>query len=210
MATSPTSVVPAARTAAPLPSDDSLEEAVRAAGHGLLAYMEQHPAPGILSAKGAYARLMEWSMRDPSFKAQLFRFVDVLPALDSAAEVIRHLREYLGESASELHPVLKAGLGAARLAPTLAAGPVRAQVTAMARQFVAGETVEDLLRRFRENASAGMATTIDLLGEAVLTEAEGDEFLRRNLEVLDTVSKAIAGSLPAGATSARAGAPSRA
>jgi RHH-type proline utilization regulon transcriptional repressor/proline dehydrogenase/delta 1-pyrroline-5-carboxylate dehydrogenase len=195
MATRPDTAAPA-RSSAPLPSDGPLEESIRAAGLDLLSDMEQHPTPGILSAKGAYARLMEWSLRDPAFKAQLFRFVDVLPALDSAGEVIRHLREYLGESASELHPVLKAGLGAARLAPALAAGPVRSQVTAMARQFVAGETVDDLMRRFRENAAAGMATTIDLLGEAVLTEAEGDVFLRRNLEVLDSVAKAIAGEPP--------------
>ena len=47
--------------------------------------MEAHPVPGILSKKGAYARIMEWSMKDPAFKAQLFRFVDVLPALSSSS-----------------------------------------------------------------------------------------------------------------------------
>jgi len=156
--------------------------------------MEEHPSPGILSSRGIHARLMEWSLRDPVFKAQLFRFVDVLPALDSASEVVRHLREYLGEGAAELHPALRAGLGAATVAPGLVAGPVRNRVAAMARQFVAGETVEDLLRRFAENAEAGMATTIDLLGEAVLSEAEADAFLARNMEVLE----AFAPILPRG------------
>lgn len=170
--------------------DAALEEAVQAAGRDLLAEMERHPAPGILSAKGAQSRLVEWALRDPAFKAQLFRFVDVLPALDAPGEVIRHLREYLGDGASGLHPVIEAGLGAARLAPALAAGAVRSQVTAMARQFVAGETVDDLVRRFRENAAAGLATTVDLLGEAVLTEGEADVFVRRNLEVLDALGRA--------------------
>jgi len=190
MATHPTSADPAAVRATAPPADDALEAAVHAAGLELLAEMERHPAPGILSGKGAHARLVEWALRDPAFKTQLFRFVDVLPALDSPAEVLRHLREYLGDGAVGLHPVLEAGLGAARLAPALAAGAVRSQVTAMAREFVAGETVEDLVRRFHENAAAGLATTVDLLGEAVLTEGEADLFLRRNLEVLDALSRA--------------------
>jgi RHH-type proline utilization regulon transcriptional repressor/proline dehydrogenase/delta 1-pyrroline-5-carboxylate dehydrogenase len=173
--------------------DAGLEPTVRSIGLALLSAMAARPAPGILSSRGAYSRLMEWSLRDPEFKAQLFRFVDVLPALDSASEVVRHLREYLGERAAELHPVLKAGLGAASLAPALAAGPVRAQVAAMARQFVAGETVEELLRRLRENAAAGLATTVDLLGEAVLTDGEADAFLARNLEVLEVCGAACAG-----------------
>src|SRR6201987_1155632 len=36
-----------------------------------------------------YSRLMDWCMRDESFKTQMFRFVDVLPTLTSADDVIR-------------------------------------------------------------------------------------------------------------------------
>ena len=161
-----------------------LEQEIRQTGEALFALMDQHPEPGIFSTKGAYARLMEWSMKDPDFKARLFRFVDVLPCLDSSADVVRHLQEYLGDQAAALNPALRAGLGAAGFAPGLVAGPIRSQVQAMASQFVAGEGPEDLLKRFRANAKAGMATTIDLLGETVLSEAEADHFLQRNLEVL--------------------------
>ena len=100
-----------------LSPDPSVEAAVRATGEGLLRLMDAHPAPGILSKKGAYARIMEWSMKDPAFKAQLFRFVDVLPALHSSSEIVRHLREYLGDKAVELNPALKAGLAASSFAP---------------------------------------------------------------------------------------------
>ena len=121
-----------------LPVDPGLETALRAKGEKLFALMAAHPAPGIFSKKGAYARLMEWSMQDPAFKTQLFRFVDVLPALDSSADIVRHLQEYLGDKAVALHPALKTGLAAASLAPALVAGPVKARVLDMARQFVAG------------------------------------------------------------------------
>jgi len=175
-----------------LPVDPAIETAVRALGEKLFALMDAHPAPGIFSKKGAYARLMEWSMKDPAFKTQLFRFVDVLPSLSSSAEIIRHLQEYLGDKAVELHPALKAGLAAASLAPALVANPVKAQVVDMARQFVAGEGPDDLVKQLRKNARAGLATTIDLLGETVVSAAEADEFLQRNLAVLNTVAAALA------------------
>lgn len=162
-------------------------------GERLFDLMEDRPVPGFWSQKGAYARIMEWSMKDPAFKTQLFRFVDVLPALRSPQEVVRHLKEYLGDKAVELNPAFKAGLAASGLAPALVAAPIKANVAAMARQFVAGEDPGDLIRRLRENRAAGIATTIDLLGEAVLTEAEADAFLKRNLDVLDAVSAALAG-----------------
>ncbi len=174
-----------------LPPDPAVEAAVRAKGEQLFALMDAHPAPSIFSKKGAYARLMEWAMKDPAFKTQLFRFVDVLPALDSSGEIVRHLQEYLGDQAVALNPALKTGLAAASLAPALVATPVKAQVLDMARQFVAGSGPKDLIKQLQRNTRLGLATTIDLLGETVVSEPEADEFLRRNLEVLDTVAAAL-------------------
>ena len=171
--------------------DPEIEAAVRRTGEALFRLMEAHPSPGILSKKGAYARIMEWSMKDPAFKAQLFRFVDVLPALVSSSEIVRHLQEYLGDKAVELNPAMRTGLAAASFAPALVAGPVKANVTSMAAQFVAGATPADLVKRFRANAEAGIATTIDLLGETVVSQSEAEVFLQRNIDVLDTVAKAI-------------------
>ena len=172
-----------------LPPDPKIETAVRAKGEQLFALMDQQPPPALFSKKGAYARLMEWSMKDPVFKTQLFRFVDVLPSLNSSGEIVRHLQEYLGDKAVELNPALKAGLAASSFAPALVATPVKAQIVDMAGQFVAGQTGEDLLRQVKKNLKAGLATTIDLLGETVVNDAEADVFLQRNLEILDSVSK---------------------
>jgi RHH-type proline utilization regulon transcriptional repressor/proline dehydrogenase/delta 1-pyrroline-5-carboxylate dehydrogenase len=183
-----------------LPPDPAVERRVRELGEILFARMEAAPVPGIFSKKGAYARVMEWSMQDPAFKTQLFRFVDVLPALTSSAEIVRHLQEYLGDKAVALNPALQAGLAASAFAPGLVAGPVKANVVAMAAQFVAGETAADLVKQLRKNAQLGFATTIDLLGETVVSEAEADVFLHRNLDVLNTVAAALA-QAPAGAFS---------
>jgi RHH-type proline utilization regulon transcriptional repressor/proline dehydrogenase/delta 1-pyrroline-5-carboxylate dehydrogenase len=172
-----------------LTPDPKIESAVRAKGEKLFALMDQQPPPALFSKKGAYARLMEWSMKDPVFKTQLFRFVDVLPSLNSSAEIVRHLQEYLGDKAVELNPALKAGLAASSFAPALVATPVKAQIVDMAGQFVPGETGEDLIKQIRKNVKLGLATTIDLLGETVVNDAEADMFLKRNLEILDSVSK---------------------
>jgi RHH-type proline utilization regulon transcriptional repressor/proline dehydrogenase/delta 1-pyrroline-5-carboxylate dehydrogenase len=172
-----------------LTPDPKIESAVRAKGEQLFALMDQQPPPALFSKKGAYARLMEWSMKDPVFKTQLFRFVDVLPSLHSSAEIVRHLQEYLGDKAVELNPALRAGLAASFFAPALVATPVKAQIVDMAGQFVAGETGEDLIKQIKKNARLGLATTIDLLGETVVNDAEADVFLKRNIEILDSVSK---------------------
>jgi RHH-type proline utilization regulon transcriptional repressor/proline dehydrogenase/delta 1-pyrroline-5-carboxylate dehydrogenase len=172
-----------------LTPDPKIEAAIRAKGEQLFALMDQQPPPALFSKKGAYARLMEWSMKDPVFKTQLFRFVDVLPSLNSSGEIVRHLQEYLGDKAVELNPALKAGLAASSFAPALVATPVKAQIVDMAGQFVAGQTGEDLLKQIKKNTKLGIATTIDLLGETVLNDAEADVFLKRNLEILDSVSK---------------------
>ncbi len=172
--------------------DPHLEAAIKGKGEKLFALMDQQPPPALFSKKGAYARLMEWSMKDPAFKTQLFRFVDVLPTLQSSGEIVRHLQEYLGDKAVELNPALRAGLAASSFAPALVATPVKAQIVDMANQFVAGESGEDLLKQIRRNTKLGLATTIDLLGETVVSAAEADAFLQRNLEVLDSVSKFLA------------------
>jgi RHH-type proline utilization regulon transcriptional repressor/proline dehydrogenase/delta 1-pyrroline-5-carboxylate dehydrogenase len=172
--------------------DPAVERRIREIGGKLFELMEASAPPAMLSKRGAYARIMEWSMRDPAFKTQLFRFVDVLPSLKSSGEIVRHLQEYLGDKAVELNPAMKAGLAASSFAPALVAGPVKANVIAMARQFVAGETPEDLVKQLQRNSKRGIATTIDLLGETVVSEAEANVFLQRNLEVLDTVSAALA------------------
>ncbi len=172
-----------------LPPDPAIDAAVKAKGEQLFALMDKQQPPALFSKKGAYARLMDWSMKDPVFKTQLFRFVDVLPSLNSSGEIVRHLQEYLGDKAVELNPALKAGLAASSFAPALVAGPVKAQIVDMAGQFVAGVSGEDLIRQIRKNIKLGIATTIDLLGEAVVSEEEADVFLKRNLEILDSVSR---------------------
>src|SRR5256885_6984259 len=95
-------------------------------------------APSLFSKKGFYGTLIDWAMRDEHFKTQLFRFVDVLPTLNSSAEISRHLKEYLGDEKTGLSSAMRLGLKAAGGMSWLFGAGVKAQVGGMARQFMLG------------------------------------------------------------------------
>ena len=79
-------------------------------------------------------------MKNEHFKVQMFRFVDVLPYLQSSSEVARHLKEYFAESGDDLPSVFNFGLGLGSLAPGILAGAVKKNVTQMAKMFITGES----------------------------------------------------------------------
>src|SRR5580692_11935976 len=78
-------------------------------------------APSLFGGKDFYGRLMDWAMRDPVFKTQMFRFVDVLPTLTSSGDVLKHLAEYLVTVRSPASGVLRGALTLGRLLPTMPA-----------------------------------------------------------------------------------------
>src|SRR4026207_1825408 len=50
--------------------------------------------PALFDAQDLRGRMIGWSLDDESLRVALFRFVDVLPSLESSAEIGRHLEEY--------------------------------------------------------------------------------------------------------------------
>src|SRR5260221_4976411 len=55
-------------------------------------------------------RLMHASMGDEAMKVQLFRFVDVLPMLQTPASITQHLREYFAEAEGHVPGLVQLGL----------------------------------------------------------------------------------------------------
>src|SRR5918912_889743 len=66
----------------------------------------------VVSASWWSEHMLEWAMNHPSFRTELFRFVDVFPATTDDADVLRHLEEYFG-AGSGVPKVLDLGLGVA-------------------------------------------------------------------------------------------------
>jgi RHH-type proline utilization regulon transcriptional repressor/proline dehydrogenase/delta 1-pyrroline-5-carboxylate dehydrogenase len=161
------------------------EPSIRRWGEQIFSLIESADTPTLFSKKGFYGALMEWAMRDEHFKTQLFRFVDVLPTLTSSAEITRHLNEYLGDEETKLSPALRVGLKAAGGASWLVGAGIKKQVTGMARQFMLGNDPKEILQILLKLHKQQIAFTVDVLGEAVVSEVEADQYARRYLDLLD-------------------------
>lgn len=136
-----------------------------------------------------YGKIMDWSMKNQDFKTQMFRFVDVLPMLESGSEVSRHLKEYFAEGDGQLPSVFNLGLGMGSLAPNLMANTIKKNVTQMAKLFIAGETASEALKKISKSRKQGMSFTIDILGEACLSEQEALDYQEQYLTLIDSLVK---------------------
>ncbi len=145
---------------------------------------------------------MTWSMSDPEFKANLFRFVDVFPSLGDAADIARHAEEYFGRDSGGL--LGKIGLRAlsGSVGRGLAARLLRTRIEAVARQFIVGAGPEDALPALAALRNDGLASTVSLLGEAVVSEREADVYLQRYIDLLERLTAASRNWPPLGNGSA--------
>jgi RHH-type proline utilization regulon transcriptional repressor/proline dehydrogenase/delta 1-pyrroline-5-carboxylate dehydrogenase len=175
-----------------LPETRALETAIHDYGEKIFALMDAAEPPSLFSKKGFYGALMDWAMRDEHFKTQLFRFVDVLPALSYSSEISRHLKEYLGDDQMKLSPGLRMGLKVAGGASWLFGAGVKSQVTGMARQFMLGNDEKEIIATLRKLHEQDIAFTVDVLGETVVSEAEADAYAQRYLDLMELLANRIA------------------
>src|SRR5438046_2642490 len=165
----------------------SLQREIEARGERIFTLVDQHPE-SLFSKAGFYQRVMAFSMRDEGFKVQMFRFVDVLPWLHRSGDVVAHLREYFDGMDGSV-PMMQTGLHVAGIFPWLTSFILRRNVSGMARQFIAGRDGADVMKTLRKKRKEDIGFTVDLLGEAVVSEKEADEYAARAMELLETLSR---------------------
>jgi len=133
-------------------------------------------------------KILDWCMTQEEFKVQMFRFIDVFPALQNNASLIKHLQEYFG-SGEDLPAVLKWGLKTSGLggliAPGLLGKAMRSQIENMARQFIIGQNIEEAIRGLKDLRHEGYAYVVDVLGEATVSEKEAERYTSTYLSLLD-------------------------
>ncbi|OUC15879.1 MAG: 1-pyrroline-5-carboxylate dehydrogenase [Alkalinema sp. CACIAM 70d] len=141
-------------------------------------------------------KLLAWTMENPGLRVQLFRLIDCLPALRTKAAIARHLQEYLGDAAVELPQALKGLLNftnADSVPGQVAATTLATAVETLARKYIAGENLKQALKSIEQLRKQSMAFTIDLLGEAVITETEAQEYLQQYLDLMAQLTDAAKG-----------------
>ena len=150
---------------------------LRAHAHRLRCALGRHH--GRATADAALgSRMREPALRvlpnrvDAELRAALFRFVDVTPACRSLDDLARHLAGYL-EEVDDRPPPIQAAMrmsgtkaGRAALGAAAAAG-----VRHMAHRFIVGETPSAALKTIGHLWENGAAVSLDLLGEATVTQA---------------------------------------
>jgi len=166
-----------------------IQAQILAKGEEILKNMEGQSKSSIFSKDFWYGSIMEWSMKNEKFKTNMFRFVDVLPSLNSGDEVARHLKEYFSEDGGTLPPVFNVGLGLGSLAPGLMAGAIKKNVVGMAKMFITGENPDEALPVLKKARKNKMTFTVDILGEAILSEKEAQEYTSKYVELVNWLAK---------------------
>ena len=171
----------------------SLEPLVRRFGEQL-ARLSAGRTPTLFERRWWSQTVLNLAMQDSLFKTQLFRFIDVLPSVTDDEQVVTLAREYLGDGDTQFfgaHWGLKA-LSATSLGARLSGKAIRSQVEQMARTFIAGATVEEAAPRLTDLWQHGRAWSVDLLGEATISDREADRYRDRCMEALTLLAPVAA------------------
>jgi len=171
-----------------------LESRVTTFGREIFARLEGG-GPGLFSKAWLDERMMGVTMGNEALKVQLFRFVDTLPYLiDSPVEISRHLREYLHEAEADLPWWVRQGMKFIPkdgLGGKLLARAARTNAVGMAKKFIAGSNVPEAIAAVSKMRGEGLAFTIDLLGEATITEAEADHVQQQYFDLLNGLTETV-------------------
>jgi RHH-type proline utilization regulon transcriptional repressor/proline dehydrogenase/delta 1-pyrroline-5-carboxylate dehydrogenase len=135
------------------------------------------------------------AMKDETFKIRLFRFVDVLPSLRDDVQVMAVAREYFGDMGEHIFGMQWGwkAISATAWGANLSGKAIRRQVEHMAETFIAGSTVASALPRLEGLWNQGRAFSVDLLGEATVSDREADSYRDQCLTALRESALAAVG-----------------
>jgi len=160
-----------------------VEDRIRIQGKGLL---DSIPKTGGSPRLAWLDALLRRAVADPRFRVQALRFIDVLPSLPDDAALAAHLKEYF--SGLELPwPALSAWSlkhSDSYWAVHIAAPLVRATLRGLSRRFMGGSHVQHALDTVARLRSKGMTYTLDLLGEAIVSEREAGDYQQAYIDLL--------------------------
>ncbi|MGF1587843.1 MAG: L-glutamate gamma-semialdehyde dehydrogenase [Pleurocapsa sp.] len=137
-------------------------------------------------------KVLDWTMANPGLRVQMFRFIDAIPALQSKAEIANHFQQYMSAEAVELPNALKSILNFSdpdSFPAQTAAATITKAVETLAYKYIAGENMAEVIKTIDRLRKEGMTYTIDLLGEAVITEAEAEDYLQRYLDLIERLTQ---------------------
>jgi RHH-type proline utilization regulon transcriptional repressor/proline dehydrogenase/delta 1-pyrroline-5-carboxylate dehydrogenase len=173
-----------------MPDDAVVERELFEVGRRLAAALPSTRNP----LKAIDDKAMDLASSDAELKAALFRFVDVVPACRNLDDLARHLTGFLAEVDSPPPTIgVAMKMGNSKAGRTALGMAAAAGVRRMAHRFIVGEDPKAALGVLKDLWKDGVAATVDLLGEATVTQAEAQRYADRCAVALDTIAGAAAG-----------------
>ncbi len=149
-------------------------------------------ASSFVTGRAMQRRILAQAMADPVFKTQLFRFVDVYPSIRDSGDLLRHMRSYLGDVDAP-RPLDRLVATDRRRLPSWAVTRLTERgMQRMAETLIAGRDATDALPTLKRLRRRHTAFTLDILGEACLSDAESEEYARRYHDLLDYLPPKVA------------------
>ncbi len=189
--TTRSSAAPAATPAKPDAAGSAIEDRIQQIGSALLQEARRE-RPGVLSGAFWSQKLIDWALRDEAFKVQLFRFIDAFPALRTPQHIHEHLADYLSQPGVTPPPGLNLGMKAGGILKGAFAKTVAGQISGLGQRFIAGTDAASALPELRKLWSRGIAFSVDLLGEACVSDAEAIAYQKKYLELITGLPQAVA------------------
>ena len=146
--------------------------------------------PGLFDKSFWQGRLFDWAMKDPDFKVDLLRFIDVLPVLNSTEKISKHIDEYFLNKGREFSGILDLAMKAASSPITSGIGSIAIKkgILEFAERFIIGKDADSALKVMQKLHKEGLASTADLLGEATVSRVEAEVYQKRYMELIDKIS----------------------
>lgn len=177
------------------PADPAFEQQIQVIGTEFLNLARGGKA-GILSASVWSDKLMDWAMKDEAFKIQLFRFVDAFPTLRTPEQIYDHLVDYLSQPDVTAPPGMDLVIRTGGIAKAIFARTMAGQITGMAHKFIAGTDAKDAVPVLARLWKQGLAFSVDLLGEACVSNAEAEGYRQKYLDLIENLPDAVSGWSP--------------
>ncbi|WP_299467742.1 L-glutamate gamma-semialdehyde dehydrogenase [uncultured Gimesia sp.] len=173
--------------------NQNIEQRTQELGQQIWGLLERRE-PSMFEKRWWDDRILAWAMADESVKVQMFRFVDVLPMLRSHKSIVRHLHEYFEDVRKHLPWAARIGLELSQpnsvLGRALALN-ARSNARRMASRFIAGSSIEEVHCTIDRLRSENFTFTLDLLGEAVISESEAEAYLQSYLDLIAGLSPRV-------------------
>jgi RHH-type transcriptional regulator, proline utilization regulon repressor / proline dehydrogenase / delta 1-pyrroline-5-carboxylate dehydrogenase len=171
---------------------DDLEQRIQQSGLWLFQLIADE-TPSVFRKDYWMGKVMEWCMQNEAFKVEMFRFVDVFPSLTRPETVAKHLQEYFCRPGQDFPLGLQWGIksfSATSIAAKLLAKTIAGNIASMGKQFIAGRSATEALPTLKVIRAQGTALTADLLGEAVVSEDEAENYCRRYADLFTILGRA--------------------